>query len=241
MNVEPTQILSLERTRSYEAGLLSDYKNPSRLQEERARVVASGSVYGRMLAQYQEILGHSGAVNFMQVATAKNNPIIVDVGCATGIALSNIREDLPTAKLIGIDIRSTPLNTVVYPDGSTEVVEQMMKRDRIEFHQDTMTNIDHLLPQGYDVLLAVASFYDDSETDAPSIALLEMFYRGLRPEGIAQLLYTQTPDALVEARKYMDQQSTPHTFTPADPGVLARNSLLSSYGSSVGILTLGPK
>lgn len=209
------------------------------LKLNSALPVDHGSVLARRLRQYQELLGHNGAINFLEVARAIDNPTIIDAGCSAGVALAELRIIFKNANLVGIDIRRSTLNTLYYQDGGTKKVNKIFEENNIKFHQDTFLNAHKLVPEGYDVFLAVGSFYYRS--DVPYGDVFKELYDGLRKGGIIQVLFNPLEEkTFSSAMSDLEKTKLPYNFTPADETAMRKNGLRWKP-SMTGTLTVGPK
>lgn len=206
--------------------------------------VEPGSFLGRQLSDYLEILGHNVNPNFLEIAKGLSPALtIVDAGCGAGLVLAGLRQELPDARLVGIDERNVALNkTVDKATGRTVDVGEILDLARVEFTHDTFLNLGAIVPEGYDILLSVGAFYGaiggkptDSVTEA-----LKVFYDGLRTGGSAFIQFNPLEQTLDKVASCLGSASVPFEFHEADRRVLSRHALSTGSGL-LGTLVLGPK
>ncbi|MBI4130444.1 class I SAM-dependent methyltransferase [Candidatus Roizmanbacteria bacterium] len=207
-------------------------------QLDRQICVEPESRFARSIQQYREILTHNGAID--PIAYAQNalpaNLTVVDAGCGVGLALMGMRPLFPAAKLHGIDLRDAHSLTL---DGFSG--ERMLRRVfGIHFYRGNYTNIANLIPQGYDMLLSVDSFYDWEHPVLEQLDVLHRFYGGLRRSGIAEVLINPTQEQWDRMQEGLTGLQIPYTFTEGDPQRLEKQGIAVDFGI-LGSLVLGPK
>jgi len=238
MTEQLSGLSEFERFRQIEEARLNWTRGPEMLEMDSSLSAVYGTPYGRSLAQYEEILGHNGAMKFLE-AVPRDRPVIVDGGCGAGNALCEARRIFPKGKLIGIDVRDVRLNKVVYRDGAEQLVKDNFDYYDIEFHQDLLLNAPRIVSGGYDVLLGVGSFYD--EPGVPYGEVLQELYGGLRRKGIVQLLCNPRDEKAYEQMMTgVKKARVPYEFVPANMQLL-RGHTFRGIAGQTGTLTLGPK
>jgi SAM-dependent methyltransferase len=195
-----------------------------------------GSYLGRTLAQYFEILTHRAGDKAFQFSSP--NPIIVDVGCGTGVALSDLREIHPESRLIGIDTLDIP-NATVIRSGRAIRASDLHSQSRIEFYRDSFLNLNRRVPEGYDLLLSVGAFYDTHDPNAPVDSALKIFYDGLRPNGMGLIQGNLYPAAWSRARNCLNSLGARVRLVESDHDLMQRHGF-ETDGIS-GTIVLGPK
>lgn len=199
-----------------------------------------GSAQARTLEQYKEILHHNGALDIFAYAQANFPPdlTVVDSGCATAFALSSLRPTYPQAHLVGIDIQNAPQMGILLRDEGI-FGEELFDMARVNFIQDSYTNINTHLPKGFDLLVSVFAFDDSIDLVLQSHVLRE-YYRGLHKGGLAQV-FIQYKD-LKGHEKLLDclgHNDIPFSYIEADPNFLGVGNPKSPWFG--GTLTMGPK
>jgi SAM-dependent methyltransferase len=221
----------LEQWRQHDRKEAEFYKGPGKYIDSITSVTP-GSFLGRTLDQYQEVLCGGAPVLIERPRALRFGYTVVDAGCGAGLALFDIRDQLPLAKLIGVDVRNV-----------TRRVGEIFQQAGIEFRQGIFLDVNELVPEGYDLLLSVAGFYDYTTPNAPIAEGLELFHEGLREGGKAFVFLSITEGMWQKAQEKLTKAKVPYSFYPGDPTILGRNSFASGAhpGELQGTVLIGPK
>lgn len=205
-------------------------------------VATPGSFWGRRWFEYERILHHNGAPNtLLQILDQKNiSPRIVDAGCASGLALADLRRYLPDAELHGIDVRNASLWTITDQSTGWQTTGRRLFSDHhIDFYQDSYHIVPDLIPS-YDLLYCVGAMPDRSSSHAKQLFVLQQFYKGLSEGGYVQVLMQSSEQPLAEILQRLSFSGVKAEFTAGDKQILKDNFFDSAHGVW-GTLTLGPK
>jgi hypothetical protein len=185
-----------------------------------------GSIYARTLEQYRSILGpvFESDINSLIKSGVGNHMCIVDAGCASCTALMDLRKLLPTAQLIGLDVRNVLLNKLKTPQGIYNI-DALLKKYSITFLRQSYTDIPDIVPDGYNRLFCVGSFPDESDHSDVRSKLLSKFYSGLRGGGKAFIHISATEDSIRHIKQGMDDSGITYEFLPVNKKVLQKHAL----------------
>jgi hypothetical protein len=212
---------------------------------DRVTVGEIGSIWARTLDDYIDILTHNGAPDIIKYAkkNLREDINVVDAGCACGIALTQMHSKLPKAKLFGIDIRDVSLFKTEDKKTATQYpVNDLFKKHKVNFFQESYLNINKLIPQGYDLLFCVGAYLDYQYNSSLIYDGLKSFYDGLRSGGMGQIFLDINPENYQKLIKALEINGITHQFHEANPQILHdRHNGLFREKSITGTLTIGPK
>jgi hypothetical protein len=218
---------------------ISSLASTARMGAEQFMVYGEGGFQSRTFTQYQEILMHNGAPNIFDGAKT-----IVDAGCGGATALAGMREEFgdgPT--LIGFDMFDTR-QIGIKRTGTEQVIkgQEILKAFDIQFIRGTYAQIQALIPNGYDALVAIPTFVKTDWESSYPLHILQEFYAGLHKGGRAQAILEIPHSHSARMVKCLNSNRIPFQFNPGDLYVLGAHALAPTDETvSMGTLTLGPK